>query len=457
MPPKRRSKRKRREKRLERLPEKLQRRRERRVTYRIRRMPSWIKGALVIAVIAVIVVGASVGIGSLYPPQLEDQVLGDVYFLQQDIFYLKVDSDSNLILDSMDARFGIGYRGSEEPLNFSLTDTFDENHNITLENAVIWDYFGNAYLLDSTIESRSINFTFDEIWPPINITRELEGTLEGYWSLFFGYTLDSANDEGIRTDNLDDFITGFNCTIQPENGKLDFNTSTIVLCNITLNTRPDPAISYCYGRARLEFPKQVYNSSTLLANISLHQVIMTGTETSPDTDYSDGEDFISFDTDFTFMSEDTWGFIFELNVTTFTNNSFCLLDFSTEQCEFYIQAGYQEAPYNPDQPMHFPQANLDIGPLFNHTIIANFTDINIRLPQIWVEVNSTPSTPTQILQLQASKAMHTPQYHRLPSPGEIEKQPRHQTYHVDTEVLFEPLALTAPKPILAYLRRPMLF
>ncbi len=457
MPPKRRRKQKRRKKRLERVPEKLQRRRERRVTYRIRRMPDWIKGALVIAVIAVIFVAGAIVVNLLYPPQPPGEVLGDVYLLQQDIFYMSVDADSNLTLDSMDARFGIGSHGSEKPLHFSLIDTFDEDHNITLEDIIAWDYFGNTYLLNPVIESQSINFTFDGIWPPINITRELEGSIEGYWSLLFGYTLDSANDEVIRNEPLDDFITSFNCTVLPKNGKLAYNESTIVHCNISLSTYPDPIIGYSYGRARLAIPRQVYSGSTLLANISLEQVIMTGTDQPPNSDYTESEDTISFDTDFTFMGGDAWGFVFDLNVTTFTNESFCLLDLTTEQCEFYIQSGYQETPFVADQPMHFPKSNLDIHSDYNQTFIANYTDIHIRLPQIWVEVNSTPSAPTLILQQRSPETKHAPSEYRLPSFMDKENQPRHCTYRMNTEVPFEAMALIAPQPVLACLRRPTLF
>ncbi len=457
MPPKRRRKRKRREKRLERLPEKLQRRRERRVSYRIRRMPNWVKGTLVIAVIVAISVAAVTGIGILYPPQSADVASPDIYFLQQDIFYFSVGADSNLTLESMDALFGIGSQGSEKSLNFSLIDTFNEDHNITLNDIIVWDYFGNAYLLNTIIESQSINFTFNDIWPPMNSTRELEGVPEGYWSLLFGYTLDSANDDVIQTETLDDFITAFNCTVVPENGKLEYNTSTIVHCNIVLETFPDPMINFAYGRAHLEFPRHVYNGSTLLANISIDEVTMTGTDNPPDDEYSETEDLISFDTDFTFMSNDTWGFIFDLNVTTFTNDSFCLLDLSTAQCEFYVQSGYQEAPLVIDQPMHFPKATFNINSDYNQTFVANYTDIHFQLPQIWVEINSTPSTPTLTLQPRVSETMRRPFNHRLPSISDIEKQPWNQTYNSDSEAVFEALALIAPKPILACRCRPLRF
>ncbi len=458
MPPKRRRKRKRREKRLERVPEKLQRRRERRVTYRIRRMPNWIKGTLVIAVIAVIFVAVVIAWISLLPPVPSEKPLADVYFLQQDIFYFNVDADSNLTLDSMVERFGIASHGSEDPLNFSIVDTFDEDHNFTIENTIAWDYFGNAYLLNPIIEDRSINFTFNDILLPINTTRELEGAVEGYWSLLFGYTLDSANDEGIRDETLDDFITSFNCTVEPEteNGQLVFNNWTLVECNISLSTYPVDTIGYSYGRARLEFPRQVYDGDTLLANISIYRVEMTGTSQSPNSDYTETEETISFDTDFTFMGNDAWGFVFWLNVTTFTEESFCLLDLATEQCEFYLQAGYQETPYNPDQPMHFPKATLDVTSPYNHTFIANYTDIHIQLPQIWVEVNSTAPTPTLFLQ-QRTSPMRTSCDYRFPTPINVESQSRRHSYNTESETLFEPLALTAPRPVLVYLRRAMLF
>jgi hypothetical protein len=420
-------------------------------------MPNWIKGTLVIAVIAVIVLAVAIGWGNLFPPVPPEEPLADVYFLQQDIFYLSVDADGNLTVDSMDARFGLGARGSETPLNFTLIDTFDEDHNITLKDIIAWDYYGNAYLLNPIIESQSINFTFGEVWPPINTTRDLEGRIEGYWSLLFGYTIDSTNDEVIRNDPLDDFITSFNCTVEPENGLLEYNQPTIVECNISLSTYPDTIVGFSYGRARLEFPRQVYNGTTLLANISVLEVTMTGTTNPPNTDYTESADKISFDTDFTFMGNDAWGFAFDLNVTTFTNESFCLLDLSTDQCEFYLQSGYQEAPFVADQPMHYPKATFDIRSDYNQTYVANYTDIYIQLPQIWVEVDSTPSTPTLILQQRPAQAIHMPHKQRLPSLTEITKPSTQQTFEMDTGRGFEARALTAPTPVFAALRRFVLF
>ncbi|MFX1564107.1 MAG: hypothetical protein ACFFDP_12455 [Promethearchaeota archaeon] len=424
MPRRRKKDRKRREKRLERLPEKLQRKRERRVAYRIRRMPSWIKLGLVVALIAVIIGGAAVAILILNPLSDNETIeKSDVYFLQKDIFYCNVNNISEVSIDYMEALFGIGTYNSDQPLNVIVIDTFDENRNMTVGDYIVYDYFGNTYLIDPTIESRKITYNIGGINPAMVSQRDLGGNAKGYWSLLFGYTINSSNDESLATDDLSDMFT-FNFSVSVENDTLVYGNSSIVHCNITLNTLPSyiGMFEFSDGRAYIEFPKTIYNDSTLIANISLLEVQRVGT-ISGDAKI-DNESLIAFETDFTVLDFNaSWGFTFDLNVTAYTNNSFCLLDFTSPVCEFYIQSGYRDSPALPDQPMHFPNATLDIRTEYENKYISNYTDIFISLPQVWVDVsppNSTPPYAGSIVTLRVPASVHRSlQIHRLSKTTDI--------------------------------------
>lgn len=409
MPRKKRRPVKSREKRLERVPEKLQRRRERRVSYRLRRMPAWIKVTLVIAVITLIVVGSVLAILPIIPKEEPEPVKGDVYFLQEDRFFCNVTSDNRFLVDYMEALFGVGTRGGEQNLHIIVHDTFQDERNITIRDPVVWDYYGNAYLLNFSIEPKGITFNVGEI-PPIDVERRLDGNARGYWSLYFGYLLESSHDK-IVNDPLDDLLT-FNCTIKPltENGTLIYGNVTQVTCTLLLTA----GIEYSAGRARIEFPTKIYDENgTLLAELKIHKV-REGT-------YTEEEDAIRFTApEFTFLGvNDTYGFDFDLNVTTYTNDTFCLLDFTTEQCEFYVQAGYLEG-YTEDQPMHFPKATADIRTPYESKHLANYTDIYIQLPQVWVNVSAPPTNTTP------------------PSPSNPSKVPRLKHLPPQLKRLFHP-------------------
>ncbi|MFX1562625.1 MAG: hypothetical protein ACFFDP_04885 [Promethearchaeota archaeon] len=387
---------KRREKRLERLPEKLQRKRERQVTYRIRRMPTWIKFGLVIALVAVIVGGAFVAAIIWTPTESDTETAkADVYFLQHDIFHCNVNNESVVSIDYMEALFGIGFKRAENPLHVIVKDTFDEDHNITVRDFVVYDYFGNAYLLNRTIEPRSITYNMGGISQAMETKRDLGGNAQGYWSLLFGYTLNSSNDVSLAADDLSDMFT-FEFSIEMVNNTLIYGNGTIVHCTMLFKTlMPKGSTEYSDGRAYIEFPKTVYNETdgTILANISLFDVERVG---AVDGDAKiDNESLIAFEATFTDMSNASrWGFIFDLNVTAWTNNSFCLLDLASPACEFYVQAGYRATPEEvPNQRMHFPNATVDIRTEYENKFLSNYTDIYVSLPQVWVNVS--PSNASQ--------------------------------------------------------------
>jgi len=385
---------KRREKRLERLPEKLQRKRERQVTYRIRRMPAWIKFGLVIALIAVIVGGAIVAAIILNPIESDSEtVKADVYFLQHDIFHCNVNNDSAVSIDYMEGLFGIGFQGTENPLHVIIKDTFDEDHNMTVRDMVVYDYFGNAYLLNRTIEPRSITYNMGGISQAMETQRDLGGNIQGYWSLLFGYSINSSNDVALAADDLSDMFT-FEFSIEMVNDTLVYGNGTIVHCTMLFKSLAYGGPEYSDGRAYIEFPKTVYNETddTVLANISLFDVQRVGTV---DGDAKiNNESIIAFESTFTDMSNGTrWGFIFDLNVTAWTNHSFCLLDLTSPACEFYVQAGYRDSPPVENQRMHFPNATVDIRTEYENKYLSNYTDIFVSLPQVWVDVS--PSNASQ--------------------------------------------------------------
>jgi hypothetical protein len=413
VPRSRRKDRKRREKRLERVPEKLQRKRERRVTYRIRRMPAWIKLGLVITLLAVIVGGSVVASILLTPPEpTPPKELGNIHFLQQDIFYCNVNNESVVSIDYMEAIFGVGTQGSDLPLHVIVEDTFDEARNITAGDIVIYDYFGNAYLLNRTIKPQKITYNIGGIEPSIGTLRELGGNVKGYWSLLFGYTINSSNDASLAGDDLSDMFT-FNFSISIENDTLVYGNGTIVHCTMVFKTLlPFGSTEYSDGRAYIEIPKTIYNETdgSVLANMTLHDVQRAGT---PSGDVKiDNESLIAFEATFTDMSNASiWGFEFDLNVTAYTNNSFCLLDLTSPECEFYVEAGYRDSPRVENQRMHFPNATADIRTEYEEKFLYNYTDIFIYLPQVWVDVsppNTSQPYPASIVTFRMPRATHRP-------------------------------------------------
>jgi hypothetical protein len=183
-----------------------------------------------------------------------------------------------------------------------------------------------------------------------------------------------------------------------ENDTLIYNTPTSVHCNITFNNPPDGTNVYNYGKAYLLFPKQVYNESTLLANITLTDVELIGSQTNftlPHTSIINNATHIGFDEppfDVSLSQNQTYGYIFDLNVTAFTNSSFVLLDLTTPENEYFMQSGRTRR--TEEQPLYFPEADITIETPFFGEDMRNVTNLFFDFPQVWVSVsppgNSTP-------------------------------------------------------------------
>ncbi|MDO8056211.1 MAG: hypothetical protein Q6361_05065, partial [Candidatus Hermodarchaeota archaeon] len=270
------------EKQLERLPEKLQRKRERRERYQARRMPSWIRYGLVVAVLVIIIVGAWLIIPKPppSPPPIEK---GDVHVLQQDTFYIFVNETGHINVDYMRGRYGLGTYEGEQPLNISIKRIFEEaQRNFTFPDvSVFYDRYGNAYNIAPQIDSDSFEYLVEQVYPAF-LTDDEEISIDGgeemtgYWSLFFDYLINSSLDYHLAQDTLAEMFY-FNFEIIAENDTLAYNTPNIVHCNITFNTLMRDTNSYNFGEARIIIPKQVFNGTTLLANISLHETYRRGT------------------------------------------------------------------------------------------------------------------------------------------------------------------------------------
>lgn len=387
-----------REGQLERLPEKLQRKRERRVSSRIRRMPNWIRIALVLIVVIVIVVGVIIVI----PPPVQQPLgptKGNVYVVQTDQFFCDVNGNvtpnGELLVDYMQTRFGVGTYNGTQPLHVTILDTFSQNRNITFNQPFAWDYFGNCYKVSPRIDSRSIRFDIGGIYPPlVNQTRLKPVTGNpsdfgtSYWSLYFGYQLDSANDSLLANDHLSDL---FALKFTISNSTLVYGKPTLVNCCITL-LPPTGGIQYSDGLAYIQFPTKIYNGTDLLANITLGTVHQLGTV--KEGTYTSNQSLITMRAPFTFLGNNSWGFVFDLNVTSYASSRFCLLDLSSPECQFFIRAGFRNNPPVLDQPMHFPKASVTINTPYQELRVVNYTEVFLRLPQVWLNavhvVNSTP-------------------------------------------------------------------
>ena len=389
----------RKQRRLERVPEKLQRKRDRQERQRARRMPRWIRTGLVIVLIAVIL-GASAWVWiTLQPPPPDPEPLrGDVYVLQHDMFFVFINETGHVQIDYMIGRNGGGTFGGNQPLNVSIARTFEDQVNFTIiDPYVFYDYFGNAYYIPPDIGSDNLEFEVGNIGPNMWFDfeeRHFRGgsTMRGYYSLIWDYLINSTENIWLQTDTMGDMFT-FTFDIRPENDTLPYNTPTIVHCNITFNTlQAEGTNVFNYGESMILFPKQVYNDTTLLANITVHEVTRIGSIITGDLDPTiDNETHIGFEANpiTTSMSQNqSWGYTFDLNVTSFSNSSYCLLDLTTTNNEFFMQTGYTGIVE--EQPMHFPKAQIDIlTPIFDR-LKKNFTDIEFRFPQIRVD-NGTMS------------------------------------------------------------------
>lgn len=387
---------KRKQKRLERVPEKLQRKRDRQERQRTRRMPRWIRVSLVVILISIIISGG-IWIWWIQQPPYEPAPppTGEVYVLQKDTFYVNINDTGQVQIDFMVGRYGGGTFGGSQPLNVSIRRTFDQTQvNFTLiEPYVFYDYFGNAYHIPPEVGANSLEFRVDNIYPNMYYLyqeRKFRGgsTMRGYYSLLWDYILNSSDNSWLQTDTMDDMYT-FTFDIHPENDTLPFNTPTIVHCNITFNTLiPEDTNVYNFGESKLLFPKQVFNDTTLLANITIHDVHRVGSIIDQDfSSYTiDNETHIGFQANpiTTSMSQNqSWGYTFDLNVTSFTNASFCLLDLTTPENEFFMQSGATGAVE--EQELHFPKADLEILTPITARLKMNFTDIVIRFPKICLD------------------------------------------------------------------------
>lgn len=442
--------RKRREKKLERVPEKLQRKRERRKRYRIRRMPGWIRNMLIVVLIAVIIVGAWILLPKQYPEPIPPET-GDVHFIQQDHFYCSINTSNQLWIDYVETKFGAGTRLGEQPLHIVISREYEETErNFTIPDTFYYDYFGNVYTIVPDNTSNSIEYNIGGIYPSLqpDEERRFRGNPFGYWSLIFSYIINSSNDIHLAQDQLDDMMT-FNFTISVENDTLLYNTPTIIHCNITINNLPEtlpdgrPGILYSAGEGYLEIPKQVYNDTELLANITLAELYQNGPKvTTPPDPHVDNETLLAFKDDFTvFAANTSWGFVFDLNVTTFTNNSFNLIDFSLPQNEFWVQSGVRPGIVT-DQRMHFPKATIDVKTPHEGIDMKNYTDIYFSFPQIWVNVSQPPagptaSPPTSIIFLRPPSTNHI--HHRRNSPNwfDLDSSPSNPKRNISNILPFE--------------------
>ncbi|MFW9830916.1 MAG: hypothetical protein ACFFD8_04000 [Candidatus Thorarchaeota archaeon] len=381
-------------KRLEQLPEKLQRKRERQERYKPRRMPGWIRTSLVVVLLVVIIVGAGIIWFGFLPPIPEPEPTpGEVDILQQDMFYVFINENGQIQIDYMRGRYSGGTYGWNQPLNVSIIRSFNEAEvNFTFPDPnVFYDRWGNAYHVAPRIEANSFEYYVNNIFPNFEFgdeTISLEGgsQMRGWYSLFWEYYLYSSNNTFLKQDNLEDVFT-FTFAIQPENDTLPYNTPTIVHCNITVKTLPTGGNVFNSGISKLIFPKQVYNDTVLLANITIHEVLRIGSNTNAGQNPTiNNETHIGFEAlpiTVSMSQNATWGYIFDLNVTSFTNESFCLLNLATPENEFFMQSGFTGNVE--EQPMHFPKAAIDILTPFSDRLKRNITDFYISFPQVFTE------------------------------------------------------------------------
>lgn len=389
----RRKEKKRKEKRLERLPEKLQRKRERQERYKARRMPGWIRTSLIVVFIAVIIVGAAVIWAGTLPPLPDDELVpGDVNILQQDMFFVFINENGQVEIDYLRGVYSGGTYGYNQPLNVSITRTFTEPEvNFTFRDPnVFYDRWGNAYHVAPRMEANSLEYAVNNIYPNFiegESRVHLEGgdSMIGWYNLFWDYYLYSSNNTFLAQDTMEDMFT-FTFTIEPQNDTLPYNIPTIVHCNITINTLrfEDEGNVFNYGESLIIFPKNVYNGTTLLANMTVHQVFRIGSNVNPGQNPTiNNETHIGFRAPpitVSMSQNQSWGYTFDLNVTSFTNDSFCLLDLGTPDNEFFMQSGFTGNVI--EQPMHFPNAQIDIITPWEDRFKHNVTNLYFSFPQV---------------------------------------------------------------------------
>lgn len=354
-------------------------------------MPGWIRTGLVVTLLAVIIVGAII-IWPKPPPITPEPIPGDVDILQQDMFYIFINNAGEVQIDYMHGRFAAGTFEGNQPLNVSITRIFeDSNINFTFPDTnVFYDHFGNAYNIIPVVDSDSLEYTVNSIYPNYltgDSIRHLEGgpQMVGWYTLFWDYYLNSSNNAFLATERLDEMFT-FTFTIQPENNTLAYNTPTIVHCNITYNTLRVDGNIVNHGESMIIFPKQVYNDTTLLANITIHEVFRIGSNINPNQNPTiNNATHIGFRAQpiaISMSQNQSWGYTFDLNVTSFTNTSFCLFDLTTPENRFFMQSG--NTPTVEEQPMYFPKAEMTIETPWSDRFKRNVTNFYFRFPKVIV-------------------------------------------------------------------------
>jgi len=419
-------------------------------------MPNWIKVALVLIVV-IVIIGGSILVFPPYFPPPPGPTKGDVYVVQTDRFYCSVNANvtpnGQLLVDYMQTRFGVGTYNGTQPLHVTVLDTFNDNRNITVNQPFVWDYFGNCYKLNPKIDARSIRFDIGGIYPAL-VNKTLINPAIGnpsdfgtnYWSLYFGYLIDSANDSLLANDHLSDL---FALKFTISNSTLVYGIPTLVNCCITL-LPPTDGIEYSDGLAYIQFPTKVYNGTELLANITLQAVDQVGT--AKQGTYTSNQSLITMRAPFSFLANNSWGFVFSLNVTSYAGSRFCLLDLSSPECQFFLRAGFRNSPLIFDQPMHFPKASVTINTPYQELRVVNYTEVYLRLPQVWLNaVHVGNSTPVFVpLVVQPSRTTH-----QQTSCSAFENSPKMPS--CQTAPLFTPssqlVIWAAVTPVLERLRR----
>jgi hypothetical protein len=158
--------------------------------------------------------------------------------------------------------------------------------------------------------------------------------------------------------------------------------------------------------AYIQFPTKVYNGTELLANITLQAVDQVGT--AKEGTYTSNQSLITMRAPFSFLANNSWGFVFSLNVTSYASSRFCLLDLSSPECQFFLRAGFRNTPPIFDQRMHFPKASVTINTPYQKLRVVNYTEVFLRLPQVWLNaVHVGNSTPVFVpLVVQPSRTTH---------------------------------------------------
>jgi hypothetical protein len=109
----------------------------------------------------------------------------------------------------------------------------------------------------------------------------------------------------------------------------------------------------------------------------------------------------------------TYGYIFDLNVTAFTNSSFVLLDLTAPYNDFFFQSG--ETLRTDPQPMYLPEAIITIKTPWTGNSPKNITNLIFSFPPVWVNVsqpgNSTPGPGPPVFLYMPTNPSKRPVFH----------------------------------------------